>query len=94
MARYEGLSGYDIGTVLQVKLGPRYTVQNPTVERLDTPKGSKTVFKALIATGKASRRHYAYFVSRISDKDMDDWLDHAIAKIKVYMHDPTPHLLH
>lgn len=84
----ETLTPYTIGQVLQVKLGPAFQVNPPKIERVETPKGIEQVFKALIATGHEPRRHYFYFVSRLTGKDMDDWLANAVAKIRVYTVDP------
>jgi hypothetical protein len=81
MARYNNLVAGDIGLVLQVKLGPYYIVRNPSIQAI----GPKCVFKAMIITGVEPARHYMYFVSNISDKDMDDWLERAVKRIGHYM---------
>jgi hypothetical protein len=81
MATYEGLTAEQIATVLLVKLGPKYMIGgSPSLQKV----AKDTVFKVLIATGRAPRRHYMYFVSKVSDKDMDNWLEHAIHRIKAY----------
>jgi hypothetical protein len=88
MTKNDTLTAWEIGSVLQFKLGGKFQCGPPRIETVDTPKGTERVFKAMIATGKEPRRHYFYFVSRITNKDMDDWLDHAVAKIRLYTVDP------
>ena len=89
MALYENLTPDTIAKVLQVKLGPKFQFPNPPkIELVDTPKGTERIFKVMIATGREPRRHFFYFVSRLTGKDMDDWLDNAVRKIKVYTVDP------
>jgi hypothetical protein len=91
MARYDDLTASQIAGVLRVKLGPEYYLRNPAIDTIPTPKGPEKVFKVMIITGLDPNRHFAYFVSRISGKDMDDWLQHALIKIRGYSsHNPLP----
>jgi hypothetical protein len=84
MAKYDDLTATDIGMVVQTKLGAAYSCRNPMLQLIHTSKGTEKVFKMLIVTGFDPHAHYIYFVSKISGKDMDDWLDVAITKIRGY----------
>ena len=79
MAKHDNLTAYEIGMVIQTKLGHAYSCRNPVLQIVHTSKGSEKVFKMLIVSGL---EHYIYFVSKITGKDMDDWLDVAITKIQ------------
>lgn len=84
MAKHDNLTAYEIGTVLQIKLGPRYECSNPRLQIVHTSKGSEKVFKMMVVTGFAPDQHYHFVVSKISGKDMNDWLETIVAKIRGY----------
>jgi hypothetical protein len=84
MAKHDNLTAFEIGSVLQFKLGPRYSCQNPLLQIVHTKHGSEKIFKIMVVTGVDPNQHYHYVVSKISGKDMNDWLETIVSKIRGY----------
>jgi hypothetical protein len=91
MARFEehkDLSAAQIGQVLRVKLGEGYNLRDPQIDKIDADNKTEFVFKVMVEAPASAilqpGEHFMFFVSRLTGKDMDDWLEAAVHKIKAY----------
>jgi hypothetical protein len=90
MARFEQhkeLSADLIGQTLLVRLGPTYRLRDPKIDKIDADNGTEFVFKVMVyppAQILEPGEHFMFFVSRLTGKDMDDWLGRAVNKIRAY----------
>jgi hypothetical protein len=90
MARFEtykGITAVQIAAVMQVKL-PGYRLRDPMIDKIDADNKTEFVFKVMVEAPDSAilqpGEHFMFFVSRLTGKDMDDWLEAAVHKIKAY----------